>query len=65
MDSDKKWQEAFIRKQQFLKSVNLCTLCNSPLILIHEVNKAEGEIEEEAQCEKCKITTRRKKYNLQ
>lgn len=65
MDSIKKWQEAFKRKQQFLKSINLCTLCNSPLVLIHEVNKTVGEIEEEAQCEHCKITTRRKKFLLQ
>ena len=51
------------RYRHFLKSVNCCPLCSSPLILIHEVNREDQQIKETAQCDQCHIETRRKNHS--
>lgn len=46
----------------FLRSINCCPLCSTPLSLIHEVNEEEEVIKETAHCEQCDIETRRKDH---
>ena len=51
--------------QTFLKSMNCCPLCSSPLTLIHEVDEENEKIKETAHCESCDVETRRKEHPLQ
>ena len=59
-------QDEMIRRQQkyqnFLRSVNCCPLCSTPLTLIHEINEEEELIKETAHCDQCDIETRRKDH---
>lgn len=48
--------------QNFLRSMNCCPLCSTPLTLIHEINEEEERIKETAHCDQCKIETRRKDH---
>ena len=50
------------RYQSFLKSVNCCPLCSTPLILIHEICEEDHTIKETAHCEQCEIQTRCKDH---
>lgn len=51
------------RYLSFLKAMNCCPLCSSPLTLIHEINAEEETIKETAHCEKCDVETRRKNHS--
>ena len=48
--------------ESFLKSVNCCPLCSSPLILIHEINGQDHRIKETAHCDICEVQTRQKNH---
>ena len=50
---------------QFLRSMNCCPLCSSPLSLIHEVNEEEEVIQETAHCSNCDLETRKKDHPIQ
>ena len=45
--------------QSFLRAINCCPLCASPLTLIHEVFEGEELIKETAQCDNCDVETRK------
>ena len=48
--------------QSFLKAINCCPLCSSPLILIHEFYTGGHRVQETAHCDQCEIQTRRKDH---
>jgi hypothetical protein len=48
--------------QSFLKSMNCCPLCSTPLTLIHEVDTHLELIKETAHCSQCDIETRKKDH---
>ena len=62
-------QKAIVRRQKryqnFLKAINCCPLCSSPLSLIHEVDEDNGSIKETAHCDECDVETRRKEHPIQ
>lgn len=51
------------RYQKFLRAMNCCPLCSTPLTLVHEINEEEEHIKETAHCDQCDIETRRKDHN--
>ena len=48
--------------QSFLKAMNCCPLCSSPLVLIHEFHERDHIVKETAHCDQCEIQTRRKDH---
>lgn len=51
------------RYQNFLKSINCCPLCSTPLTLIHEIDDQQEVIKETAQCSECDVETRRVEHS--
>jgi len=51
------------RYQSFLRAMNCCPLCSTPLTLIHEINEDDESIKETAHCDQCDIETRRKEHS--
>ncbi len=64
---DEMTREKLVKRQQrytsFMRSMNCCPLCATPLTLIHEINEEEELIKETAHCDQCDIETRRKDHN--
>ena len=58
----KKFENQRDRYQNFLKTINCCPLCSSPLVLIHEFYKENHLVKETARCDECEIQTRRKDH---
>lgn len=50
------------RYQSFMRSINCCPLCSTPLTLIHEIHEKDEVIKETAHCDQCDIETRRKDH---
>lgn len=53
-----------IHHQDYIQSQHNCALCGSNLELIHDVNKPDSLIREEAFCPECEIRTRAKIYGI-
>ena len=49
--------------QNFLRTMNCCPLCTTPLTLIHEIDEEEELIKETAHCSECDIETRRRDHS--
>lgn len=48
--------------QNFMRSINCCPLCSTPLTLIHEIDEEKQVIKETAHCSECDVETRRKDH---
>ena len=57
-----KFQSHRKKYQSFLKAMNCCPLCSSPLVLVHEICKEDHIIKETAHCDHCEVQTRRKDH---
>ncbi len=57
-----KYQSHREKYQNFLKAMNCCPLCSTPLILVHEVHEEDHLIKETAHCDQCEMQTRRKEH---
>ena len=51
------------RYRNFMRSINLCPLCSTPLTLIHEICEQDHTIKETAHCSECDVETRKKQHS--